>query len=118
METTGRWRSGLPAVNTKAGAGIVGKVIVVACLLVFALTTITSWAHFSERCFTYLGGANVIAFRLGFCAVTFCGPFLSVGFVWSLGDVLVGSLLLVHLLPLTYVVVKRLPELRRDLAGP
>ncbi|RLB51056.1 MAG: hypothetical protein DRJ42_17600 [Deltaproteobacteria bacterium] len=81
--------------------GVVGRTVVLACLAVFAFTTVISWAHFGERCFQYLGGTNLIGFRVVFAAVTLLGPFFPVRLVWSLGDVLVGLVLVVHLLPLT-----------------
>jgi AGCS family alanine or glycine:cation symporter len=95
--------------------GTVGKDVVFGCLIVFALTTVVGWAHFSERCFEYLGGKNLIGYRALFCAVTFLGPFFPVALVWSLADVLVGLLLIVHLLPLTYIVARRAATMQRDL---
>jgi AGCS family alanine or glycine:cation symporter len=95
--------------------GSTGKTVVLGCLIVFSLTTVISWAHFSERCFEYLGGTNLLRYRALFCGVTFLGPFFPVALVWSIADVLVGLLIIVHLLPLTYIVAKRAPTLQRDL---
>ena len=55
------------------GAG--GRVLVTACLVTFAYTTIINWAHFAERCFEYLGGTEIGRFRLFFAGATFVGPF-------------------------------------------
>jgi AGCS family alanine or glycine:cation symporter len=84
-------------------------------LAVFALTTVISWAHFSERCFAYLGGKNLFGFRVLFCGVTFCGPFFPVALVWSMADTVVGLLLLVHLIPLTFILLRRGPRMVRAL---
>lgn len=94
-----------------------GKLLVFVCLVVFAFTTVVSWAHFSERCYEYLGGTGRLGYRLAFCGVTLVGPFFPVAWVWSLGDVLIGLLLLVHLVPLTLIMLRKLPELRDDLDG-
>ena len=98
--------------------GTPGKLLVFACLVVFAFTTVVSWAHFSERCYEYLGGTGRLGYRIAFCAVTLIGPFFPVAWVWSLGDVLVALLVLTHLLPLTFLLVKKLGVLRDDLEAP
>jgi AGCS family alanine or glycine:cation symporter len=84
-------------------------------LVVFAFTTIVSWAHFAERCFEYLGGRNLFGYRVAFCGVTFLGPFFPVATVWALGDVLVGLTIIFHLVPLAYITFRQLPTLRRDI---
>ncbi|MBF0132883.1 MAG: sodium:alanine symporter family protein [Magnetococcales bacterium] len=108
----------LTAVAFQTGLGDLGRIIIFICLGIFAYTTIISWAHFSERCFQYLGGTNLIAFRWFFSGVTFCGPFMPVAFIWSLADVVISLMLLFHLLPMTYIVVKTSPELLKDLLNP
>ncbi|MDH5670683.1 MAG: amino acid carrier protein [Myxococcales bacterium] len=95
----------------EAGAGLPGRVVVVCCLVLFAFTTMISWAHFGERCAQYLGLRRPFAFRLLFCGVCFCGPFVPVALVWSLGDVLIGLLLLLHLLPLSVALLRQRPRL-------
>lgn len=95
--------------------GDAGRIAVTLCLFVFAFSTIIGWAHFSERCFEYLGGTNLIGYRWFFTGVTFCGPFLPVGFIWSVGDVLIGLIIIVHLLPLTYIMLKTRTTMLRDL---
>ena len=97
------------------GLGEIGRILIFICLGMFAFTTIISWAHFSERCFEYLGGRNVMAFRWFFSAITFCGPFFPVGFIWSVADVVIGLMLIVHLIPLTYILMKTLPAIMKNL---
>ena len=41
--------------------------------------------------------------------------FFPVAWVWSLGDVLIGLLVLTHLVPLAWLTVKKLALLRADL---
>ncbi len=103
MDTTGAY---LTVTSFSHFLGNGGRVLVTACLVIFAFTTIINWAHYSERCFQYLGGVDVDRFRLFFAGVTFVGPFLPLRPLWSLGDLLIGLMLLVHLLPLTYIVIR------------
>ncbi len=105
----------LTAQSFTSGLGGVGETIILLCLVVFAYTTIISFEYFSERCFEYLGGKNIAAFRWTFIGVTFLGPLLPVAFVWSLADVIVGLLVISHLLPLIYVLLSNLSTMRRDL---
>ena len=95
------------------GAG--GRVLVTACLVTFAYTTIINWAHFAERCFVYLGGTEIVRFRLFFAGATFVGPFLPLRPLWAMGDVLIGLMLICHLLPLTYIVIRHTRVMRIDL---
>jgi alanine or glycine:cation symporter, AGCS family len=95
--------------------GGTGRVLIIACLVLFAFTTIVNWAHFGERCFEYLGGRQLITFRLTFVGVTFLGPFFPVVTVWWLGDLLIGLLLFVHLVPLLYLTVRHLPSMLAEL---
>ena len=103
MDTTGAYLT-VTSFSHYLGGG--GRVLVTACLVIFAFTTIINWAHFSERCFQHLGGTDVGRFRLFFAGVTFVGPFLPLRPLWSLGDLLIGLMLIVHLLPLTYIVIR------------
>ncbi|MBF0348869.1 MAG: sodium:alanine symporter family protein [Magnetococcales bacterium] len=116
---TGDWHqytgAYLTATAFQTALGDTGRIVVFICLVIFAYTTIISWAHFAERCFQYLGGRRVIVFRWLFAGVTFCGPFMPVNFIWSLADCVIGLMLLFHLLPMTYIVIKTLPELLNDL---
>ncbi|MDP6787943.1 MAG: amino acid carrier protein [Rhodospirillales bacterium] len=117
--TAGNWLDTTGAYLTVTAFGHVlgngGRVLVTACLVLFAFTTIINWAHFSERCFQSLGGVDVDRFRLFFAAVTFVGPFLPLRPLWSLGDLLIGLMLIVHLLPLTYIVIRHTRVMCRDL---
>jgi len=92
-----------------------GTYLVSFCLIVFAFTTIIGWAYYSEKCFLYLGGKNTQLYRWIFVGVTFSGPFLTVPFVWSMGDVLIGFLLIVHLLPLIYIMTRQISVIGKDL---
>lgn len=99
----------------QTGLGEGGRVLVFVCLGIFAFTTIINWAYFSERCYEYLGGKNIRIYRWFFSFMTFCGPFFPVALVWSLADVVIGLMLILHLPILTYIVIKTLPSMMKGL---
>ncbi|MBF0430490.1 MAG: sodium:alanine symporter family protein [Fibrobacteria bacterium] len=105
----------LTAAAYEAGIGFSGQIIVVVSLILFALTTIAGFAHIAERCYRYLGGSNLYYFRLVFLAVTFSGPFLHIGFVWSLSDIIIAALIVFHLIPLLYITLLNRKVMVKDL---
>lgn len=116
MGMWGDWNGAyLTAQSFQLSLGATGKALIVAALISFSFTTIINWAYYSERCFIYLGGSNTIAYRWFFVAVTFVGPFFPVNLVWFAGDALIAMILLVHLIPLTYITIRHLPSFLRDL---
>ncbi|MBF0444661.1 MAG: sodium:alanine symporter family protein [Magnetococcales bacterium] len=119
--TVGDWHGLTGAFLTvtafQTGLGGVGRIVVFVCLGMFAFTTIVNWAYFSERCYEYLWGGNVVVYRWFFAGVTFCGPFFPVALVWSMADVVIGLILIVHLPLLTYIVLRTLPSMLKGLHG-
>ncbi|MBF0441689.1 MAG: sodium:alanine symporter family protein, partial [Oligoflexales bacterium] len=107
----------LTALTFSSKIGEFGNVLIVCCLSVFAFTTIITNANFAERCFRYLGFQDIGSFRIFFLAVTFIGPFFPVIFVWSLGDVLTGLLVFLHLIPMTYIMLTHLKIIKNDLVN-
>ncbi|GAB4262322.1 MAG: sodium:alanine symporter family protein [Deferrisomatales bacterium] len=105
----------LAADSFEYAMGLPGQVVVLGGLAVFGFTTIAAFAHVAERCYRYLGGTNVLGYRLGFLAMTFLGPFLDLGFVWSLSDIIIAALIVFHLLPLLCITLRNLPEMMADL---
>ena len=97
--------------------GIFGYLVVTVSLVIFAFTTIIGWYLYTSKCYNFLSGKYKRTFGYIFVSVTFLGPFLPVRMVWSLGDLLVGSLLLVNLLPLTYILIKEYRATNNDLAN-
>ncbi|SCA56147.1 Sodium:alanine symporter [Candidatus Terasakiella magnetica] len=112
LDTTGAY---LTVSSFTHFTGEIGRVLVTACLVIFAFTTIINWAHFSERCYQFLGGTNVKYFRYFFAGVTFVGPFLPLRPLWAVGDLLIGCMLLIHLLPLTFIVAKHTKVMCKEL---
>lgn len=95
----------LTTTSFSATFGAFGKSLIIICLLVFSFTTIISWSYYAERCFQYLGGKKLLDFRWFFIAVTFAGPFFPVKLIWSIADILIALVLILHLFPLIYIVL-------------
>ncbi|MFC1522230.1 alanine/glycine:cation symporter family protein [Elusimicrobiota bacterium] len=105
----------LTAISFAAGAGFIGRMVIIVSLVIFAFTTITAFAHISERCFKYLGGKNFSGYRIVFLVVTFIGPFLNIRFVWSLSDIIIATILIFHLMPLLVIILLNREEMCEDL---
>ena len=71
----------------------VSSFILMSCLAVFAFTTILGWNYYSERCLSYLTGANkkiASIYRWIYIAAVFIGPYLAVEAVWNIADIFNG----------------------------
>ena len=81
----------------------VSAFILMACLAVFAFTTILGWNYYSERCLSYLTGANgkaAAVYRWVYVAAVFAGPYLTVEAVWNLADIFNGLMALPNVVAL------------------
>jgi len=107
----------LTATAFEAQLGIFGQLVVILSIIVFAFTTIAAFAHISEKCFAYLGGTDPLYYRVAFLVVTFIGPFLNLRFVWSLSDIIIALIIIFHLIPLLYIVLKNSGVMHRDLSA-
>ena len=98
--TTDAFRYGLPFPEK------VSAFILMACLAVFAFTTVLGWNYYSERCLAYLTGSNKTAaklFRLLYVAAVFIGPYLTVEVVWNLADIFNGLMAIPNVTALIYL---------------
>ena len=71
----------------------ISSFILMACLAVFAFTTILGWNYYSERCLSYLAGSGARitkAYRWIYIAAVFIGPYLTVEAVWNIADIFNG----------------------------
>ena len=79
----------------------ISSFILMACLAVFAFTTILGWNYYSERCLSYLTGANrkvTAVYRWIYIAAVFIGPYLAVEAVWNLADIFNGLMALPNII--------------------
>lgn len=81
----------------------VSSFILMACLAVFAFTTILGWNYYSERCLSYLTGAKkhvTAIYRWVYIAAVFIGPYMAVEAVWNLADIFNGLMALPNVVAL------------------
>ena len=89
---------------------VLGNMLLMIGLVLFAFTTILGWNYYGERCIAYLLGVKaIIPYRLFFIAMVACGAFLKLEMIWIIADIANGLMALpnlIALLLLTGVIVK------------
>ena len=81
----------------------VSSFILMACLAVFAFTTILGWNYYSERCLSYLTGSDpriTKVYRVIYVAAVFIGPYLTVEAVWNIADIFNGLMAIPNVIAL------------------
>ena len=88
---------------------VLGNMLLMIGLVLFAFTTILGWNYYGERCVEYLIGVKaILPYRIIFIILVACGPFLRLEAIWILGDIVNGLMAipnLIALLALSGVVV-------------
>ncbi|MCR4780905.1 MAG: sodium:alanine symporter family protein, partial [Ruminiclostridium sp.] len=77
--------------------GAISDLLLMACLAVFAFTTILGWNYYSERCLSYLFGSSrvrTVVFRWIYIAAIFVGPYITTASVWAIADIMNGLMAL------------------------
>lgn len=84
-----------------------GDMIVLVCVLLFAISTAISWSYYGDRCAYYLFGTKALMpYKLVYVAMHFVGAVVPLASVWALGDVLLGMVILPNLLALVLLAPK------------
>jgi AGCS family alanine or glycine:cation symporter len=102
---SGSHSSGLVGVAITADAfgkglpfpAVISDLLLMACLSVFAFTTILGWNYYSERCLSYLFGPSkvrTVIFRWIYIAAIFIGPYITTASVWAIADIMNGLMAL------------------------
>lgn len=121
---TGVWRdSTLQSTNMVTEAfqqGIghpIGAVVVISALLLFAYTTIFTWAFCAERaCSFLLGTRNTNFFKYVFIALIPLGTLLHVELIWRLADISISCMLLINLIAVAKLSSEVIEDSRRYFA--
>ena len=99
----------IASVSTVFGSYLGASFVAVAIVL-FALSTVLSWALYGSRCFEYLFGGKLLpAYQLLFVLVCVVGASMELNLVWNIADTLNGFMAipnLIALLGLSGVVIK------------
>lgn len=84
---------------SKAVAG--GKYIVIVGLILFAYTTVISWAYYGEKCFEYLFGAKSVTFyRVLYVGLIVPGSLFALDVVWSFADIMNALMVIPNMIAL------------------
>jgi len=84
-----------------------GDMIVLLCVLLFAISTAISWSYYGDRCAYYLFGTKALMpYKLVYVAMHFVGAVVPLASVWALGDVMLGMVILPNLLALLLLAPK------------
>jgi len=118
--STGAWTSGengAPLTQRAFSDGLPGNWggwIVAVSLAMFAFSTILGWSYYGEKSVEYIFGSRaVLPYRILFVVAAYFGAGHSLGFVWTLSDVMNGLMALpnlVGLLLLSGVIAKETKE--------
>ncbi len=107
LVVTGAWESGLNGAALTQAAfesglpGYWGDVVVTLGLATFAFSTILGWCYYGEKSIEYLLGTRaVLPYRVLFVAASYFGAVRTLGFVWTLSDVMNGLMALPNLIGL------------------
>ena len=91
-----------------------GHLIVVVSIFLFAISTAISWSYYGDRCANYvLGRKAVLPYKVAYVTMHFVGSVVSLSMAWTLGDVLLGIVILPNLLALLLLSPK-VAELTRS----
>jgi len=106
---TGVWDCGLTSTALTTSAfktifsGYGGYILVLSSFL-FGYSTLIAWCFYGEQCFAYLWGSKVRKyFRWAFSFVILLG-FMKVELIWSIGDLLNASTIIINLIALIFLV--------------
>ncbi len=78
-----------------------GHYIVLVSVLLFGISTAISWSYYGDRCATYLFGHKaVLPYKIVFIIMHFVGAVMPLAFIWTVGDIFLGIVILPNLLAL------------------
>jgi len=114
------FRRGLP--------GDWGHYIVLLTVLLFGISTAIAWSYYGDRCAFYLFGAKaVLPYKIIFVGLHFLGAVAPLIIAWTIGDILLGIVIIPNLIALVLLTGKvksetdsyfdRAPWIKRPGAG-
>jgi AGCS family alanine or glycine:cation symporter len=94
-----------------SGLGSWGGMIVVVCVLLFAISTAISWSYYGDRCANYLFGEKaVLPYKIAFVAMHFVGAVVPLAIVWNFGDIFLAIVIVPNLIALIMLTPKVVEE--------
>jgi AGCS family alanine or glycine:cation symporter len=108
--------SGAPLTMMAFQRGLVGEwghLIVVICVLLFAISTAISWSYYGDRCANYLFGAGaVLPYKVAFVTMHFIGAVLPLTVIWNFGDIFLAIVIVPNLIALIMLTPQVVEETR------
>jgi alanine or glycine:cation symporter, AGCS family len=84
-----------------------GHYIVILTVLLFAISTAIAWSYYGDRCAFYLFGPKaVLPYKLLFVALHFMGAVAPLIIAWTIGDILLGIVIIPNLIALVLLTGK------------
>lgn len=78
-----------------------GKYVVIVGLILFAYTTVISWAYYGEKCFEYLFGAkSVMFYRVMYVVLIVPGSLFALDVVWCFADIMNALMVIPNMIAL------------------
>lgn len=78
-----------------------GKYVVIVGLILFAYTTVVSWAYYGEKCFEYLFGAKSVTFyRVMYVGLIVPGSLFALDVVWCFADIMNALMVIPNMIAL------------------
>ncbi len=84
-----------------------GRYIVLLTVLLFAISTAIAWSYYGDRCAFYLFGPRaVLPYKLVFVALHFVGAVAPLIIAWTIGDILLGLVIIPNLIAIILLTGK------------
>ena len=94
----------------------IGRGVLVFSIVVFALSTVLGWSAIGEKCFVFMfGGKSVGIYRMFWIGAVFVSAFVSLEFVWAVGDLINAVLVLPNVTALLLLGNEVKKETRQNL---
>jgi len=91
-----------------------GSMVVTFGVLLFAISTMISWSYYGDRAIVYLfGSRGVRIYRYIYVGIVFLGANLSLGIVWSFGDIVLSLMAIPNLLAL-FLLAPMIQKLKEE----
>ena len=83
-------------------------------VFLFGISTAIAWSYYGDRCAIYLWGEGaVLPYKVVYLILHFVGALVAVNFVWEMGDIALGIVILPNLIALVLLSGK-IKELTDD----
>ncbi len=78
-----------------------GQYLVTLAVLLFAISTSISWSYYGDRSIQYLfGDRSIFYYRVMYLIMHFAGAMVTLGLVWTFGDIMLGLMTFPNLIAL------------------